>query len=75
MKGEDGETQLRRSALVVFQKLSLGREAQSQMIKLDVIKWTVKMLQVESGTLPDYTLEYSTALLMNLSLRSQGKKK
>lgn len=75
MKKEDGETQLRRLALVVFQKLSLGREAQSQMIKLDVIKWTVNMLKIEAGTLPDYTLEYSTALLMNLSLRSQGKRK
>lgn len=75
MKNEEGESQLRRSALVVFQKLSLGREAQSQMIKLDVIKWTVNMLKIEGGTLPDYTLEYSTALLMNLSLRSQGKRK
>lgn len=75
MKTEDGETTLRRSALVVFQKLSLGREAQSQMIKLDVIKWTVNMLKIEGATLPDYTLEYSTALLMNLSLRSQGKRK
>lgn len=75
MKNEDGETPLRRSALVVFQKLSLGRDAQSQMIKLDVIKWTVNMLKIESGTLPDYTLEYSTALLMNLSLRTQGKRK
>jgi LisH domain-containing protein ARMC9 len=75
MKTEDGETQLRRSALVVFQKLSLGREAQSQMIKLDVIKWTVNMLKIEGNTLGDYTLEYATALLMNLSLRTQGKRK
>jgi len=75
MKKEEGETQLRRSALVVFQKLSLGREAQSQMIKLDVIKWAVNMLKVEGNTLGDYTLEYSTALLMNLSLRSHGKRK
>jgi LisH domain-containing protein ARMC9 len=75
MQLEDGETQLRRSALVVFQKLSLGREAQSQMIKLDVIKWTVNMLKIEGNTLGNYTLEYATALLMNLSLRSQGKRK
>lgn len=75
MQLEGGETQLRRSALVVFQKLSLGREAQSQMIKLDVIKWTVNMLKIEGNTLGNYTLEYATALLMNLSLRSQGKKK
>lgn len=75
MRNEDGETALRRTALVVFQKLSLERDAQSQMIKLDVIKWTVNMLKIENGTLGDYTLEYATALLMNLSLRSQGKKK
>ena len=75
MQDEEGETPLRTSTLVVFQKLSLGREAQSQMIDLDVIKWTVDKLKIEGGILNSYSLEYAFALLMNLSLRTQGKKK
>mmetsp|Transcript_15710 Transcript_15710/g.15494 ORF Transcript_15710/g.15494 Transcript_15710/m.15494 type:complete len:462 (+) Transcript_15710:434-1819(+) len=75
MQNEEGETPLRTSTLVVFQKLSLGREAQSKMINLDVIKWTVDKLKVEGQILNSYSLEYAFALLMNLSLRTQGKRK
>lgn len=45
------------------------------MIRLDVIRWIVETLRDEMDTLSDYTLEYATALLMNLSLRAQGKDK
>ena len=75
MQEENGETSLRTSTLIVFQKLSLGREAQSQMIELDVIEWTINKLRIEGGILSSYSLEYAFALLMNLSLRTQGKKK
>ena len=43
------------------------------MINLDVIPWLIQTLKEEQETLCDYSLEYMTALLMNLSLRSSGK--
>ena len=45
------------------------------MIQLDVIKWIVTTIKDELDQLCDYTLEYATALLMNLSLRVEGKNK
>ncbi len=45
------------------------------MIQFDVIKWIVETIRDELDTLCDYTLEYATALLMNLSLRVEGKRK
>jgi hypothetical protein len=46
-----------------------------RMIDLDVIRWVVNLLKTEGNVLSDNNLEYATALLMNLTLRSQGKKK
>jgi hypothetical protein len=46
------------------------------MIDCNVIPWIFKLLSTENqmqSPLSDYTLEYATALLMNLSLRSRGK--
>jgi len=45
------------------------------MIQLDMIKWISKILHNEAEQLSDYSIEYATALLMNLSLRSSGKDK
>ncbi len=45
------------------------------MIQLDMIKWISQVLKNEGDTLSDYSIEYATALLMNLSLRSSGKDK
>lgn len=45
------------------------------MILFDVIQWIVETIRDELDSLSDYTLEYATALLMNLSLRKQGKDK
>ena len=39
------------------------------MIHLNVIEWIIQTLKSEQDTLSDYSLEYTTALLMNLSLR------
>lgn len=46
------------------------------MIDYNVIEWIVSLLSIEAQNmqpLSDYSLEYATALLMNLSLRSRGK--
>lgn len=45
------------------------------MIQLDMIKWISAVLQNEADQLTDYSIEYATALLMNLSLRDAGKDK
>lgn len=40
-----------------------------------MIKWISTVLKQEGDQLSDYSIEYATALLMNLSLRSSGKDK
>jgi hypothetical protein len=40
-----------------------------------MIKWIATVLRNEQETLSDYSIEYATALLMNLSLRAAGKDK
>lgn len=45
------------------------------MIQLDMIKWISNVLKNQGDQLSDYSIEYATALLMNLSLRSNGKDK
>ena len=45
------------------------------MINCDVIQWIITSLKSQLETLSEYSLEYTTALLMNLSLRSAGKTK
>jgi hypothetical protein len=44
------------------------------MIESNLIKWIVQTLKVEKYTLSEYSYEYATALFMNLSLRTAGKK-
>lgn len=71
---EKQDTGLRQNSLGVLQKLSLKKTAQINMIRLDVLDWLLKILK-STGEISNYTLEYSTALLMNLSLRTFGKEK
>ncbi|OMJ86908.1 hypothetical protein SteCoe_11458 [Stentor coeruleus] len=72
---EKNDNLLRQNALGVLQKLSLKRTAQLEMIKLEMLDWLMKVLKHEDENIADYTLEYATALLMNLSLRTFGKDK
>jgi len=71
----DQDSSLRQNALGALQKFSLRRDAQTIMITLDVIQWIIGTLKSQVDTLSDYSLEYTTALLMNLSLRRAGKTK
>lgn len=43
------------------------------MIELGMIDHLGRLLQSEEENISFYTLEYATALLMNLSLRTAGK--
>jgi hypothetical protein len=75
LHAEEGDSNLRRNALGTLQKFSLRKKPQSIMIQLDMIKWISLVLKQEAETLSDYSIEYATALLMNLSLRAAGKDK
>ena len=69
--GED--SYLRQNALGTLQKFSLRKAAQTAMIEGGVIAWIVQILKSSQDYLSDYSMEYATALLMNLSLRNRGK--
>ncbi|NXG46236.1 ARMC9 protein, partial [Psilopogon haemacephalus] len=73
LKAEDKDSLTRENVLGALQKFSLRRALQSAMIKDGLIFWLVDVL-TDADCLSDYTLEYSVALLMNLCLRSSGKK-
>lgn len=72
---EKEDSVLRQNTLGILQKLSLRRNAQSAMIEIDMIDWLGKVLKHELHSISYYSLEYATALLMNLSLRTLGKDK
>ncbi|KAM9848279.1 lisH domain-containing protein ARMC9 [Aulostomus maculatus] len=74
LRKEDKDSLTRENVLVALQKLSLRRNQQTAMIEDDLIGWMVDELH-DSDCLSDYTLEYSTGLLMNLCLRTKGKRK
>ncbi|XP_009998629.1 PREDICTED: lisH domain-containing protein ARMC9 [Chaetura pelagica] len=73
LKAEDKDSLTWRNVLAALQKFSLRRALQSAMIEDGLISWLVDLL-TDIDCLSDYTLEYSMALLMNLCLRSAGKK-
>ncbi|XP_042313330.1 lisH domain-containing protein ARMC9 [Sceloporus undulatus] len=73
LKAEDKYSLTRENVLGALQKLSLRRALQSAMIKDGLILWLVEALK-DTDSMSDYTLDYSVALLMNLCLRSAGKK-
>lgn len=75
LHSEQSDTPLRQNALGTLQKFSLRKKPQTIMIQLDMIKWIARVLRNEGDTLSDYSIEYATALLMNLSLRAAGKDK
>ncbi|KAH9490004.1 LisH domain-containing protein armc9 [Bulinus truncatus] len=74
LKGDVRDHMAQEMVLGALQKLSLRRQLQSAMIERGVIEWLVDVLE-DNDSLSDYTLEYSVALLMNLCLRTAGKKK
>ncbi len=75
MKSEGKDTFLRKNCMGILQKLSLRKRPQEILIQQDVVKWTVSILCNEKSTLSDYSLEYLSALVLNLSLRTIGKDK
>ena len=73
MKLDPQDTICRQNLLGALQKLSLRRLAQSMMNGAQMITYLSSILShIES--LSEYSIEYGSALFMNLCLRTQGKK-
>lgn len=45
------------------------------MIDLGLVEWLIQRLSVDAHSMKAYTLEYSTALLMNLCLHHRAKER
>jgi len=84
---ESFSTLAHMQCLAVLQRLSLRRQLQSKMIELGAINWLLSRLQsvgkpALSGQpnadddfgAPDFSIEFTSALLVNLTLRSAGRK-
>ncbi|EGF82333.1 hypothetical protein BATDEDRAFT_86584 [Batrachochytrium dendrobatidis JAM81] len=72
MKSRVEDSEYRRNLLGALQKLSLRRVAQSIMNKSCTIAYLQSILK-DIDSLSEYTIEYATALMMNLCLRKLGK--
>lgn len=71
---EKDDTPSKKHSLGVLQKLSLLKKPQEIMVQLGIIETIIRMLNVEQeGDLSEYSFQYLTALLLNLSLRKVGK--
>ncbi|KAI8927019.1 hypothetical protein BC831DRAFT_454204 [Entophlyctis helioformis] len=73
MKHDPVDSVFRQNLLGALQKLSLRRVGQSAMNNLHVITYLQDTF-TSLDALSDYTIEYGTALLMNLCLRTAGKR-
>mmetsp|Transcript_50424 Transcript_50424/g.117690 ORF Transcript_50424/g.117690 Transcript_50424/m.117690 type:complete len:678 (-) Transcript_50424:47-2080(-) len=65
-------------ALAALQRLSLRRRPQDRMIELGLVEWAVSVLAQKEGAqgMPsEFGLEFASALLMNLALRTAGKRR
>lgn len=72
IRQETGDSKLRQHLLGCLQKCSLRKAVQDQAISTGGVEWTLTVLH-DADTLSDYTVEYATALLLNLTLRTAGK--
>jgi hypothetical protein len=62
-----------KRALTVIEKCSIKRIAQISLIQFGLVPWILRVLRIHKQ-LDLYTLEYITALLMNLVTRVEGRK-
>ncbi|KAJ3021459.1 LisH domain-containing protein armc9 [Thoreauomyces humboldtii] len=75
LKTEAPSSPMHHHTLLTLQKLSLRRSAQSQMNNLDTITYLFEVLATDDlDALSDRTVEYTAALIMNLCLRTKGKR-
>ncbi len=77
LQSESHDSAIRQHAVACLQKCSLRRHPQTAMINMGVLEWlfTALLAPENVGRLSEYSREYGTALLMNLSLRTAAKKR
>lgn len=79
LKSHPFDAPLHVQALAALQRLSLRRAPQNRMISLGLVEWAVGMLgwpgEAIQGMPSEFSLEFGSALLMNLALRTAGKRK
>jgi hypothetical protein len=79
LKAQPLDSPLHVQALAALQRLSLRRAPQDRMIALGLVEWAVGMLgwqgEAIQGMPSEFSLEFGSALLMNLALRTEGKRK
>lgn len=78
LKSQPLDSSLHIQALAAMQRLSLRRSAQDRMIAMGLVEWTVGVLGWQGegqGSPSEFSLEFGSAMLMNLALRSAGKRK
>jgi hypothetical protein len=73
MKLDPQDTICRQNLLGALQKLSLRRLAQSMMNRAQMITYLSSIL-ADLESLSEYSIEYGSALFMNLCLRAHGKR-
>ncbi|CAD8075828.1 unnamed protein product [Paramecium sonneborni] len=73
IKKDQSDSIKRKNAIGTLQKLSLRKQSQIWMLDNDIIYVALTILQREKFNLSEYTYEYITALIMNLSLSSRGR--
>ncbi|CAD8055151.1 unnamed protein product [Paramecium sonneborni] len=73
IKKEQSDSLIRKNAIGALQKMSLRKQSQTFMLENNIIYHTLIILKNEQNNLSEYTYEYITALIMNLSLSTRGK--
>eukprot|EP00117_Sycon_ciliatum_P015117 scpid50044/ scgid15102/ LisH domain-containing protein ARMC9; Melanoma/melanocyte-specific tumor antigen KU-MEL-1; NS21 len=72
LEKSDSESATTYCLVAALQKLSLLKSLQTRMIKCDMIKWLMNAL-ADVDSMSEPTLHYTSALMMNLCLRTAGK--
>jgi len=79
LKQQSLDSALHTQALAAMQRLSLRRATQDRIIELGIVEWVIGVLgwqgEAIHGAPSEFSLEFGSALLMNLVLRTAGKRR
>lgn len=79
LKSQPLDSSMHIQALAAMQRLSLRRKPQDRMIELGLVDWVIGVLgwqgEAIQGMPSEFSLEFGSAMLMNLALRSAGRQK
>jgi len=79
LKEQPLDSALHTQALAAMQRLSLRRATQDCIIELGLVEWVVGVLgwqgEAIHGAPSEFSLEFGSALLLNLALRTAGKRR